>query len=110
MIRKSGFHDFRQDRQSLAFSPPTPEQNCLRHCLAPTSQASGLRSRVLLPRLWPVDALEREKFKVILLIEPRTLEILQRKIRPSSKRERIDGQLDVSVLLFPRVGLVIENL
>src|SRR3989441_4524462 len=61
-------------------------------------------------RLWLVHALQREKFEVILLIEPRALEILKRQIGPSSKRECIDGKLDVSVLLFPRVGLVIEDL
>ena len=61
-------------------------------------------------RLWLVHTLQREKFEVILLIKPRTLEILKREIGPSSKRERIDGKLDMSVLLFPRLGLVIENL
>src|SRR5712692_10695840 len=61
-------------------------------------------------RLWPVHALQRKKFEVILLIEPRTLKILKRQISPSSKRERIDGKLDVSVLLFPSLGLVIEDL
>src|SRR5712692_7985992 len=61
-------------------------------------------------RLWLVHALQRKKFEVILLIEPRTLKILKWEIGPSSKRERIDGKLDMSVLLFPRLGLVIEDL
>src|SRR2546425_13207827 len=61
-------------------------------------------------RLWLVHALQREKFEVILLIEPRALEILKRQIGPSSKRECIDGKLDVSMLLFPSVGFVIEDL
>src|SRR5713101_7614003 len=68
-------------------------------------KAANLRAR-----LWPVHALQREKFEVILLIKPRTLEILKREIGPSSKRERIDGKLDVSVLLFFGLGLVIEDL
>src|SRR6266849_10214029 len=68
------------------------------------------KTRNLRARLWLVHALQREKFEVILLIKPRTLEILKRQIGPSSKRERIDGKLDVSVLLFPRVGLVIQDL
>ena len=52
--------------------------------------AANLRAR-----LWLVHALQRKKFEVILLIEPRTLKILKWEIGPSSKRERIDRKLDV---------------
>src|ERR1700694_3628261 len=101
----SGFNAFRKCKRFLAFSPSTPEQNCSGHCSTLTNQASSPMCCVLRPRLWPVDALQRKKFEVILLIEPRTLKVLQWQICSTGKRERIDRKLDVSVLLFPRLGL-----
>ncbi len=68
-------------------------------------KAGNLRSR-----LWPVDSLQRKEFEIIFLIEPCAFEVLKRKISPASKCEGIDRELDVSVLLFPGVGFVIEDL
>ena len=72
--------------------------------------AKGWKAANLRSRLWPIHALQRKKFEVILLIEPRAFEIPKREIGPSSERKRIDGKLNVSVLLLPGVRLVIEDL
>src|SRR5216684_3263962 len=57
-----------------------------------------------------VDAFERKEFEIIFFVEPRALEVFEREIRPASKREGIDRELDVRMLLLPGIGLVIENL
>src|SRR2546425_8640048 len=41
-------------------------------------------------------------FRSVSVIEPRTLKVLKRQICSTGKRERIDGKLNVSVLLFSR--------
>lgn len=94
----------------LGFSPSNPEQNCSGHYSTTTNQVRTPRCSVLRLRLWPVDALQRKELEIVSLIEPRTLEVLKWQICSTGERERIDGELDVSVLFFPSIGLVIEDL
>ena len=57
-----------------------------------------------------VDAFEREEFEIVLFIEPCALEVLKREIHPPGEGKGVNRKLDMSVLLFPGIGLVIEDL
>ena len=58
---------------------------------------------------WPVDALQREKFEIVVLIEPRAFEVLEREVKPPAQRERIDRELDMRMRFLFRIRLVIED-
>ena len=58
---------------------------------------------------WLVNALEGEELKVVVFVEPRAFEVLQRKASPSAEREGVDGELDVCVLFFSSLGFVVED-
>lgn len=45
-----------------------------------------------------------------MFVEPRALEILEWQLHSPTERKGIDGQLNVGVFLFPRVGLVVEDM
>ncbi len=53
--------------------------------------------------------MEREKLKVVVLVEPSALEVFHRQVEAAAQSERIDGELDVRVPLLLRFGLVIED-
>ena len=59
--------------------------------------------------LGPIHSLEREEFKVILLVKPGAFEIFERQVASAAQRERVDGKLNVSVLFFFRLRLVVKN-
>ena len=54
------------------------------------------------------NTLEREELVVVLLIEPATLENLQRKRSSSRQSECVDRELDVRVRFLSRFGLEYE--
>jgi hypothetical protein len=54
--------------------------------------------------------LEREELEVVLLIEPATLEDLQRKRSSSRQSECVDCELDVRVRFLSRFGLIVKNM
>ena len=56
-----------------------------------------------------VDGLEREELEVVLLIEPATLEDLQRKRSSSRQGECVDRELDVGMRFFSSLRLVVKN-
>jgi hypothetical protein len=57
-----------------------------------------------------VNPLEWEELEVVLLIEPATLEDLQRKRSSSRQSECVDRELDVRVRFLSRFGLIVENM
>ncbi len=74
------------------------------------SLAKGRRRQNGRLHFWPIDPFDRKESEIILRVEPCTLEALEGQIRPSGQRERIDCRLYMSAPLFPRVGLVVEDL
>ena len=59
--------------------------------------------------IWPINALQRVEFEIILLVKPGALEVLERQIASATQRERVDRKLDVGVFFFSRFGLVVEK-
>ena len=59
--------------------------------------------------LWRIHTLKWEEFKIVVLVEPGALKVLERKIKPSAQCQRVDGELHVSVRFLFRVGLVVED-
>ena len=58
---------------------------------------------------WPVYALQREEFEVIVFVEPGALEHFEWQSSSSAQGECIDGELDVSVPFPSGFGLVVED-
>ena len=56
-----------------------------------------------------VDTLEREEIKIVLVIEPATLEEFQRQAGPASEGESIDRELHVGVRFFACIRLVVKD-
>lgn len=56
-----------------------------------------------------VDALKRKEFEVVCLVEPAALEEPDWQAGSPGEGQRIDRELNVSVFLFFRFRLVIEN-
>ena len=56
-----------------------------------------------------VYPLERKELEVILLVEPATLEELERQAGPSGQGERVDGELNVGVSFLFCFRLVVED-
>jgi hypothetical protein len=57
-----------------------------------------------------VDAFEMKKLEVILLVEPRTFEILERQIRPARESQCVNHELNVCVPLLAGLRLLIKDM